>query len=158
MKNHRQLTIRILTLSGGASILGALLVFAAVFARAQGQTSEHAATPTGHEATTTGKVVAEDHTDMQNTRVRFEPGARTYWHSHAGGQVLVVQEGRGRMQEEGGPIREMAPGDAIFTQPGVAHWHGAAPDHYVVLLSAYIGTVNWKQPVTEDEYLGKQKK
>lgn len=125
----------------------------AVRSHAQDGRSAFAAELAGYESKTTGTVLPENHDDMQNTRVRFEPGARTNWHSHAGGQVLVVQEGRGRMQQAGGPIREMAPGDAIFTQAGVAHWHGAAPEQSVVLLSFYIGKVTWQQPVNESEYL-----
>src|SRR5689334_4846253 len=135
MNRHRRLAPQVLPVAAGAMLIGVLLVTAAMHA--------HGVEATGHENTTTGKVEALDHADMKNTRVRFEPGARTYWHTHAGGQVLVVQEGRGRMQQAGGPVIDMAPGQAIFTPPGVAHWHGAAPDHYVVLLSFYIGDVDW---------------
>jgi quercetin dioxygenase-like cupin family protein len=153
MFSHRP-KIRVASFAAMASVLTAVVTSATLLAQAQKTDSS----PTGHESTTTGKVLAQDHEDMQNTRVRFEPGARTHWHSHAGGQVLVVQEGNGRMQQAGGPIREMAPGDAIFTAPGVAHWHGADPNRGVVLLSFYIGKVTWQQPVAESEYLGKPKK
>jgi quercetin dioxygenase-like cupin family protein len=125
-------------------------VLAALAARADADADTAA-----HAKIFTGNVTAEDHTDIQNTRVRFEAGARTYWHSHAGGQVLVVIEGRGRMQEEGGPIRDMGPGEAIYTKPGRLHWHGAAPDQHAVVISAYVGALDWKQAVTEEEYRGK---
>lgn len=113
--------------------------------------------PPSHPTIFTGNVTAEDHSDIQNTRVRFESGARTYWHSHAGGQVLVVVEGVGRMQDLGGPVRDLRVADAVYTKPGVAHWHGAAPGHYAVMISAYIGELDWKQEVTEEEYLGKSR-
>ena len=55
----------------------------------------------------------------------FEPGARSAWHTHPGGQFLIVTSGTGWVQEEGGQKREIKPGDVIWTPPGVKHWHGA---------------------------------
>jgi 4-carboxymuconolactone decarboxylase len=60
--------------------------------------------------------------------VAFEPGARTYWHTHPLGQTLVVTSGTGRVQHWGGPVQEIRPGDVVRIPPGVKHWHGAAPD------------------------------
>ena len=59
--------------------------------------------------------------------VTFEPGARTAWHTHPLGQVLVVTMGLGLVQREGGPIEEIRPGDAVWFEPGEKHWHGASP-------------------------------
>ena len=60
-------------------------------------------------------------------RVSFEPGARTHWHTHPLGQTLYVLSGCGRVQSEGGPVREIRPGDVVWFSPGEKHWHGAAP-------------------------------
>src|SRR6266550_1433296 len=57
--------------------------------------------------------------------VRYEPGARTYWHSHSGGQMLYVVDGDGWVQTRGEPPRRVRPGDAISFRPGEVHWHGA---------------------------------
>ena len=59
--------------------------------------------------------------------VTFEPGARTAWHTHPLGQILIVTAGCGRVQREGGPIEEIRPGDVVRFAPGEKHWHGAAP-------------------------------
>ncbi|MFO1151275.1 MAG: cupin domain-containing protein [Alsobacter sp.] len=55
----------------------------------------------------------------------FEPGARTAWHSHPLGQILVVTSGCGRIQLWGGPVEEIRPGDVVWIAPGDKHWHGA---------------------------------
>ncbi|MGQ0643013.1 MAG: (R)-mandelonitrile lyase [Gemmatimonadaceae bacterium] len=59
--------------------------------------------------------------------VSFDPGARTAWHTHARGQILIVTEGVGRVQRWGAPIEEVRPGDVVRIPPNVKHWHGAAP-------------------------------
>ena len=56
-----------------------------------------------------------------------EPGARTAWHTHPLGQILIVTAGCGWAQSEGGPIEEIRPGDVVWFPPGEKHWHGAAP-------------------------------
>lgn len=93
---------------------------------------------------------------LSGATVTFAPGARTHWHSHALGQLLVVTTGRGLIQTEGGPVREIQTGDTIWTAPGVRHWHGAAPDtgltHVAVSESDEQATVAWGGPVSEDSY------
>ena len=59
--------------------------------------------------------------------VTFEPGARTAWHTHPLGQVLIVTAGCGLVQREGAPIEEIRPGDVVWFTPGEKHWHGASP-------------------------------
>ncbi len=59
--------------------------------------------------------------------VTFEPGARTAWHTHPLGQILIVTAGSGRVQREGGPVEEIRPGDVVWFEPGEKHWHGASP-------------------------------
>ena len=60
-------------------------------------------------------------------RVTFEPGARTAWHTHPLGQILIVTAGAGRVQRWGDPAEEIRQGDVVRIPPGVKHWHGAAP-------------------------------
>jgi quercetin dioxygenase-like cupin family protein len=59
--------------------------------------------------------------------VTFEPAARTAWHVHPLGQTLIVTSGYGRIQEWGGPVQDLRPGDVVWIPPGVKHWHGASP-------------------------------
>ncbi len=88
--------------------------------------------------------------------VTFEPCTRTDWHSHDGGQILLVTEGIGLYQEEGQAARFMKPGDIIMAKPGVKHWHGASNNSWFAHIA--IGTnpdnskVNWQEKVTDDEY------
>jgi quercetin dioxygenase-like cupin family protein len=58
---------------------------------------------------------------------RFEPGSRTKWHSHEGGQIILVEEGVAHTQVKGGPVIELKAGETTYAGPGVVHWHGAAP-------------------------------
>ncbi len=64
---------------------------------------------------------------LNAARGTFEPGARTAWHTHPLGQTLYVLAGCGRIQTEGGPVREIRAGDVVWIPPGEKHWHGAAP-------------------------------
>lgn len=85
--------------------------------------------------------------------VRFEAGARSNWHSHAKGQLLVVTQGEGRIQSEGGPVRVMRAGDVVWTPAGVRHWHGGGPDMaltHVAIVDR--GDVVWQEPVSEAQY------
>jgi quercetin dioxygenase-like cupin family protein len=66
--------------------------------------------------------------DVKAIRVSFAPGARTAWHTHPGGQILIVTSGRGRYQTWGSEIVEFAAGDTIVIPAGEKHWHGAAAD------------------------------
>jgi quercetin dioxygenase-like cupin family protein len=85
--------------------------------------------------------------------VRFSPGARTAWHTHPHGQVLHVTEGVGRVQSEGGPVTEMRAGDTVHIEPGVPHWHGAAPGSFMTHLAIAHGT-EWGHHVSDAEYQG----
>jgi 4-carboxymuconolactone decarboxylase len=94
--------------------------------------------------------------DINAGNVTFEPGARTHWHVHPGGQVLLVTSGKGRYQEEGGSVIEIQQGDVIKCTPNVKHWHGAAPDcelsHIAIGTNQELGAVKWFGPVTDKEY------
>jgi quercetin dioxygenase-like cupin family protein len=89
--------------------------------------------------------------------VTFEPGCRNFWHIHTKSpQILLVTEGRGYVQEFGKEARELLPGDVVTIQPGVKHWHGAAPDSWFSHLALEVpgtGSKNeWLEPVSDEEY------
>lgn len=88
--------------------------------------------------------------------VSFEPGARTAWHTHPLGQTLIVTTGVGLVQEWGGPIQEMKPGDIVWIPPGVKHWHGATPTNgmtHIALSESLDGkSVEWMEKVTDEQY------
>jgi quercetin dioxygenase-like cupin family protein len=101
----------------------------------------------------TGEVAVLDSSDMRSSRIRFEAGARTNWHVHSARQLLLIEDGQGRLQETGGPVRVLSAGQPFYTQANVPHWHGADPEQAAVQFSVYSGTLEWRQPVTEEEYL-----
>jgi quercetin dioxygenase-like cupin family protein len=88
--------------------------------------------------------------------VTFEPGARTAWHTHPLGQVLIVTAGCGRAQREGGLIEEIRPGDVVVFAPGEKHWHGAAPTTamtHIAIQEALDGkAVDWMEKVSDEQY------
>jgi quercetin dioxygenase-like cupin family protein len=90
--------------------------------------------------------------------VTFEPGARNNWHTHPGGQILLVTIGTGYYQEKGKPIQLLHKGDVVKILPNVEHWHGASPDseftHITVNTNTQKGVVEWLQRVTDEEYNG----
>jgi len=90
---------------------------------------------------------------VRTTRLRFPKGSRSNWHSHTWGQLLMIEEGRGRTQVRGGPVLETVPGQPWWTPSGVEHWHGAAPDQDALQLTIYEGDVKWLEPVGDKEYL-----
>jgi quercetin dioxygenase-like cupin family protein len=95
------------------------------------------------------------HTSIGN--VTFEPGAKTKWHYHPGGQILLVTSGKGGYQEQGKPVRELRKGEVITCAPNIPHWHGAAPDseltHVAIGPNTDKGAVVWLNPVSDEEYL-----
>lgn len=96
---------------------------------------------------------------LNATRVTFEPGARTAWHTHPLGQTLVVTAGFGRVQRWGGPVEEVRPGDVVWFPPGEKHWHGAGPETamtHIAVQEAQDGkVVDWLEKVTDAEYDGR---
>jgi quercetin dioxygenase-like cupin family protein len=88
--------------------------------------------------------------------VRFEPGARTHWHTHPLGQTLCVVSGIGRVQKWGEKVREIRAGDVVWIPPNEKHWHGAAPTMlmvHIAMQEALEGKhVTWMEPVTDEQY------
>ena len=105
----------------------------------------------------TGKTVVMDGKDLSAARRRFEPGARTAWHSHDKGQLLLVEEGRMRTQKKGGAVRELGVGDSEYAGPNVVHWHGAAAAQPLVQINVgFGGETKWMDKVTDAEYNAKR--
>lgn len=89
--------------------------------------------------------------------VTFEPGARSAWHTHPLGQVLIVTAGKGWTQCEGGPIVEINAGDIVTCPANHRHWHGATPTtamtHIAVQEALEGKVVEWMEKVTDEDYL-----
>ena len=104
----------------------------------------------------TGTSDVMDGKDLTAARRHFDAGARTYWHSHANGQLLLVEQGRMRTQKKGGPVRDLGVGESDYAGPNVAHWHGATPDQPLVQINVgFGGATKWGDQVTEAEYTRK---
>lgn len=97
-------------------------------------------------------VAKDDNYDLTIANVTFEPGCANSWHSHPGGQILLVTEGRGWYQEEGKDPVELLPGMVIKVPADVRHWHGAAKDswldHIAISPEIHKGPANWQEPIT----------
>jgi quercetin dioxygenase-like cupin family protein len=91
--------------------------------------------------------------------VTFEPGARSFWHTHPIGQHLIVTDGVGRTGTTGGKVEEFQTGDVLWCPPGIKHWHGASPTTSMTHI-ALTGTlpdgknVEWMEEVTDVQYNG----
>jgi len=88
--------------------------------------------------------------------VTFEPGARTAWHTHPLGQLLIVTAGTGRVQRWGDPVDEIRQGDVVWIPPGQKHWHGAAPNssmaHIAIVEQLDGKSVDWMEKVSDAQY------
>jgi quercetin dioxygenase-like cupin family protein len=110
----------------------------------------------------TGKAVVESRFEgarpshLAAAIVSFEPGARTAWHTHPHGQMLVVTAGCGWVQQEGGERQPIRVGDIVWTPPGIKHWHGAGTQepmsHAAVHERFDRQEVVWMQKVSDEEY------
>lgn len=89
--------------------------------------------------------------------VTFEPGARSKWHSHPAGQILLAIDGVGYYQEKGQPKKILRKGDTIKCPADIPHWHGASPDTpfiQVAITGREKGETIWLKEVTDQEYHG----
>lgn len=105
-------------------------------------------------------LVPNDQTlNVQIGNVVFEPGARNNWHTHPGGQILIVTDGIGYYQEKGKSIQIIRKGDVVNIAPDVVHWHGASANsemtHLAINPNTQKGIVTWLQRVTDEEYYAK---
>jgi len=120
-------------------------------------------TTAGPEDRFTGSVYVDTVADPSNGsrlfagNVHFTPGARTAWHTHPNGQTIWVTEGVGLCQREGGAIEVIRPGDRVFFEPGENHWHGAAPNRFMVHIAMVEvdeegNSATWGEHVSDAEY------
>ncbi len=88
--------------------------------------------------------------------VYFEPGARSNWHTHPSGQILIITDGVGYHQIKGEPVQTIRKGDVVKCPPNVEHWHGASADtglqQLYIVPNTEKGVVNWLEQVTDEEY------
>jgi quercetin dioxygenase-like cupin family protein len=88
--------------------------------------------------------------------VTFEPGARTAWHTHPLGQILIVTAGCGRIQRWGDGSEEIRPGDVVWIPPGEKHWHGAAATtamtHIAIVEQLHGKSAEWMEKVSDEQY------
>jgi quercetin dioxygenase-like cupin family protein len=106
----------------------------------------------------TGKSDTMEGKDLSAARRHFDAGARSYWHSHDNGQLLLVEKGRMRTAKRGQAMKELGVGESDYTGPSVQHWHGAAPNQDLVQINVgFSGATKWLEAVTDDEYSGKKK-
>lgn len=93
--------------------------------------------------------------------VTFEPKARTNWHKHSGGQILLITAGSGFYKEQGKPIRPLKQGDVVKIPVDVVHWHGAAADSWFAHISIETNipnnTTTWLESVTDEQYYSEVK-
>lgn len=88
--------------------------------------------------------------------VYFEPGARSNWHTHPSGQILIITDGEGYHQIEGQLRQAMRTGDVVKCPPNVRHWHGASEtsslSQLYIVPNTEKGIVNWMEKVTDGQY------
>lgn len=149
------------------SILGALILMAAAV---QGQNDPQGLSPDGifpkgqkgpsqfftGNAYPFGLVRADSVYTTLAGNVYFEAGARSHWHSHPGGQILIVLEGTGYHQIEGAEKQVIRKGDVVKCPPDTKHWHGASKDegmaHIYIIPNTEKGIVEWMEPVTDEQF------
>jgi quercetin dioxygenase-like cupin family protein len=137
------------------SLLG-ILIIAAVISHAQ----QPAAPPVPGAApapnSRAGNSAVMDANGLLVQRRRFDAGNRTFWHSHDRGFLILVEEGRARVQKKGEPMKELRAGETDYTPPNVVHWHGAsANEGFVQVGVSFGGEIKFLDPVTDAEYQGK---
>jgi quercetin dioxygenase-like cupin family protein len=106
----------------------------------------------------TGNTTTLDSTGYTIGRRVFEAGARnSTFHAHSAGQLVFGEAGRGRLQIQGQPIKELGVGDSAYIPPGVFHWHGASPNENFTMMFVTLGAskITQGEPVTDAIYRGK---
>jgi quercetin dioxygenase-like cupin family protein len=101
-------------------------------------------------------LVSENEFNSIIGNVTFEAGARNNWHTHPGGQILIVTDGIGYYQEKGKPIQLIQRGDVVKIPADIKHWHGASQDsaltHIAITAVTPKGAVDWLERVTDEEF------
>ncbi|HSD08254.1 (R)-mandelonitrile lyase [Flavobacterium sp.] len=104
----------------------------------------------------TALVAKDKNNEFSAGWVTFEPNARTNWHTHPKGQVLIVIEGDGFYQEKNKPAQPIKKGDVVNIPENIEHWHGASSTNKMahIAITNYKDDVQvtWLLPVTDEEY------
>ena len=136
-----------------------LVMMAGAGSMAWSQSAQSAAAPTTFNPKNfTGTVTPHVINDLRMTRYTFDPGARTNWHSHEGGQVIIIEQGRMRTQERGGSSKEFGPRETYSVAAGTTHWHGALPGAPLTQVALSYGVTTWMEPVTDAQYASAARK
>ena len=121
-----------------------------IHGHAEGSSSER------RSATFTGEVWADPilapTEGVTINHVFFAPQARTHWHTHERGQLLMVTYGQGKVRTEAGDEHRIRPGDMVWISPGERHWHGAAEATCMAHIAVSLGDPEWLEPVTDEDY------
>jgi quercetin dioxygenase-like cupin family protein len=140
------------------AVLAWLVLLLAVSVHWVGQAQQPPAGAPGDDPHFTGKSIVMDGKDLSAARRHFEAAARSAWHSHDRGQLLMVEEGRMRTQKRDQAIKELGVGESDYTAPNIVHWHGAVPGQALVQINiGFGGETKWMDKVTDAEYQGKTK-
>ncbi|MFJ3659596.1 cupin domain-containing protein [Streptomyces sp. NPDC090119] len=105
-------------------------------------------------------VAGQEPSRLRANLVRFAPGARTHWHSHALGQTLHVISGVALIGTRDGTVLEAHQGETVTCPPDEQHWHGATPDHFMEHIALWEGRdggapeTTWAEGVTAEQYGG----
>jgi quercetin dioxygenase-like cupin family protein len=106
--------------------------------------------------TFTGTVLADpvmgDQDGVVINTVVFPPGARTNWHTHGQGQILIVTAGEGRVVSRDGESWVIRTGDVVHIPGGEVHWHGAGPTTLLTHLAISLQGTDWLEPVSDEDY------
>lgn len=144
---------------------GASVLISTSMAQAQGIHISPAGTPTtmigaaqnfsGHVAVDI-KAAGDSAQQGSVGMVDFAPGARTAWHTHPAGQLLVVTDGKGWIQQDGQARQNIQAGDVVWINADVRHWHGAAATtgmrHMAVTYLKNGKNADWKELVSDAQY------
>lgn len=153
MRTRALLLPTVLVLAAGVSTSAQTMTITRSSARAPQQGSADFFTGT---VRVTQLFDANDTMRASSASVSFDAGARSAWHTHPNGQLLIVTAGAGRIQQQGGAVQEIRAGDTIWTPPGVKHWHGASPTssmtHLAIQEAPGGKAVEWLEKVTDAEY------
>jgi quercetin dioxygenase-like cupin family protein len=108
--------------------------------------------PADQSGNFTGGVVTTLKAEGRLSYYVFAPGARTKWHTHEGGQLILAEEGQALTQVRGQALRQLRVGEPIWSPPGATHWHGAAPDASAKLYQISRGQTKWLEEVRDEDY------
>lgn len=146
-------------------LAGFAALFAAQGALAAGHVIQHAGdkpSVVGSSKIFTGKVrqdpiaSADQYSHNGITVITFEPGARTFCHSHPAGQRLLIVSGKGFVGTADGVTHVVRAGDYVWCPPEIEHWHGATPDtamsHIAMTNNKDGKTAVWGKAVSDKEY------